>query len=61
MSPGRARWKVGQRTFVVEHLASQAERRIVHTDPRQAAAGRAGVREARALGTARLRWVIERR
>ncbi len=34
LSPGTALWKVGQRSFVVEHLVSQAERWIVHTEPR---------------------------
>ncbi len=41
LSPGMALWKVGQRSFVVEHLVSQAERWIVHTEPREeATAGR---------------------
>jgi type IV secretory pathway VirB4 component len=34
LSPGMALWKVGQRSFVVEHLVSRAERWIVDTEPR---------------------------
>jgi hypothetical protein len=37
LSPGTALWKVGQRSFVVEHLVSRAERWIVHTEPREEA------------------------
>ncbi len=36
LQPGTALWKVGQRSFVVEHLVSRAERWIVHTEPREA-------------------------
>ncbi len=34
LSPGVALWKVGQRSFLVEHLVSEAERWIVDTEPR---------------------------
>ena len=37
LSPGVALWKVGQRSFVVEHLVSRAERWVVDTEPREAA------------------------
>ena len=37
LSPGMALWKVGQRSFVVEHLVSRAERWIVDTEPREQA------------------------
>jgi type IV secretory pathway VirB4 component len=37
---GVALWKVGGRSFLVEHLLAPAERRIVDTDERMAAVGR---------------------
>jgi hypothetical protein len=39
LSPGVALWKVGQRSFVVEHLVSLAERWVVDTEPRAVEAG----------------------
>lgn len=36
LPPGVGLWKVGQRSFVVEHLVSRAERWIVDTKPREA-------------------------
>jgi len=33
LSPGVALWKVGQRSFVVEHVVSRAERWMVDTEP----------------------------
>jgi len=42
LSPGVALWKVGQRSFVVEHLVSRAERWMVDTDPREAGARERG-------------------
>jgi hypothetical protein len=35
LSPGVALWKVGQRSFVIEHLVSRAERWVVDTEPRE--------------------------
>ena len=37
LSPGMALWKVGQRSFVVEHLVPKAVRWIVDTEPRREA------------------------
>ncbi len=37
LSPGMALWKVGQSSFVVEHLVAEAERWIVDTEPREEA------------------------
>ena len=35
LHPGSALWKVGQRSFLVEHQVSRFERWIVHTEPRE--------------------------
>ena len=35
LAPGTALWKVGQRSFVVEHLVSRAERWIVDTEQKE--------------------------
>lgn len=44
LSPGPALWKVGQRSFVVEHLVSRAERWVVDKEPREAHTNRASGR-----------------
>jgi type IV secretory pathway VirB4 component len=40
LAPGTGLWKVGQRSFVVQHAISEAERWVVHTEPREAAGAR---------------------
>jgi type IV secretory pathway VirB4 component len=35
LAPGTGLWKVGQRSFVVQHAISEAERWVVHTEPRE--------------------------
>jgi hypothetical protein len=35
LAPGTGLWKVGQRSFVVQHVISEAERWVVHTEPRE--------------------------
>ena len=37
LHPGTALWKVGQRSFLVEHQVSRAERWIVDTEPQATA------------------------
>ena len=35
LAPGTGLWKVGQRSFVVQHAISEAERWVVHTEPQE--------------------------